>query len=382
MLIHVFNSAVVSGPEVLAIPALKNLSEPVELVFLAETRLGDRHLGPVNYAKSFGYSTHVIEVRSRWDKQAFRDLNQLFRRLKPTVIHAHDVKASLYVWRASKLGFDFKTSLVSTHHGAAARKGKIRIYEEIYVRWVLPHFDRVLAVCSSDIASLERRGLSRKKLVVHLNGVDRPKVPPAERKSAQARFRASWENDQLKLSDTPTVLGVIARLSPEKRFDRILEAVSYAAKKRPDLKWKLLCFGMGDEEIRLKELTKTLQLEDRVKWMGYRGTIGAETAGFDLILALSDGEGIPINMLEAGWAGTPVLSTRVGGIPDIIEDARTGYLVEKSLSNEAIGERILSAIENPEERNRLGANFQKEVETRFSQKAWIGALEKVYAELR
>jgi glycosyltransferase involved in cell wall biosynthesis len=72
----------------------------------------------------------------------------------------------------------------------------------------------------------------------------------------------------------------------------------------------------------------------------------------------------------------------VGGIPDIIEDGKTGYLVEKSLTNEQIGDRLLAIFENPGERKKLGEQFQTQVEARFSQKAWLSKLEEVYASLK
>lgn len=386
MIVHVFNASVVSGPETLAIPALKNLGERVEIFFLLETRVEKGAREVVEYMERHGYRVHVIPVRSRLDRGAITELRRLTRELKPRVLHAHDTKASFYVWRAcrGRRAFGFPLKLVSTHHGAAFRKGIIRLYEEIYVRLCLNAFDHVLCMCESDRQSLLRRGVRPGKILIHTNGVDRPKVTEAERTETQKRIRASWAETDARLKAVGTLgaskgalwLGAVARLSAEKRHDRMLRVL--AGLKERGVEAVLLCFGRGAEQERLQALTRELGLEAQTFWMGYRGTIGQELAGFDLTLCLSDGEGIPINLLESAWAGTPVLSTRVGGIPDFIRDPETGFLVEPSENDGEIAAKLAEWARTPEELRRRGLAFQADVEKNFSEKSWLGTLRRVY----
>ena len=77
MITHLFNSSAVSGPETLAIPALKRLGEKVSIVFLSETRLGAKSDGPVQYARELGHEVHEVSVRGRWDRKAFGELREL-----------------------------------------------------------------------------------------------------------------------------------------------------------------------------------------------------------------------------------------------------------------------------------------------------------------
>lgn len=384
MVVHIFNSSVVSGPETLAIPALARLGEPVSIIFLTETRMEEaRNQGPIRYAQSFGHATHEVRVRGRWDPEAFRKLRGLLDQIDPKVVHAHDVKASTYLLKAARSGRPLGAMLVSTHHGAAARKGLIRLYEEFYVRMILPRFDAVLCVCESDRKSLIRRGLSPQKVHVHLNGVDRPKIPLDQRERIQSEIREHWKQAcpalrDLRRSERMVLLGAVSRLSSEKRHDRMLRVLAWIRANRPDLPVVLLCFGTGAEEARLRELARELDLESAVFWMGYSKTISQEMAGFDLLLSLSDGEGIPISLIEAGWAATPVFSTRVGGIPDLIPNEEFGALFDKRLDDAQIGGKLAEWIEDQAGLQRVGAAFQQRIERSFSEASWLQQLRGFY----
>ena len=383
MVIHLFHSTVVSGPEKLALPALPQLGEEVQIVFLYETRAGSKADGPVEYARSLGFTVHSVPVRSRLDRQAFRELRVLLDRLSPRIVHAHDVKASVYLLGAKRSAPGFQPRMVSTHHGAMARWGLIRLYEEYYVRFVLPHFDAVCAVSSWDRESLLSRGIQEKKLHVHINGSDRSLVPAADRSRIQKEIRERWREQEPGLPDPETgiYLGAVARLSPEKCHDRMLRSLRTVLKLRPGLPVALLCFGGGEEEARLRRLTQEWGLERHVFWMGYSDTISEEMAGFDLLLCLSSGEGIPINLIEAGWAGTPVLSTSVGGIPDLIPNEEVGYLVDPGLPDGMIGRRLLTILQDPQGRGQTGAAYQRHVQAHHSQESWLEQLREVYRKV-
>lgn len=386
MITHVFNSSIVSGPEMLVIPALAKLGEPVSLIFLSETRLASDSEKPIRYARSHGIEVHSVPVRGRWDKQAFLELRKVIDQINPRIIHAHDVKASLYLHQAKKLRAPLSASLVSTHHGASYRKGKIKFYEEIYVRLVLPHFDRVLCVCKLDQSSVVRRGVKPDKVSIHLNGTDRKRVEQAERSEQQSRIRTQWKKRMPALpeADQAVFLGMVARLSPEKRHDRMIRALAEFKKFEADISAPmtvLLCFGQGTEEQKLRLLAKKLGVEDRLFFMGYSEQISDEMAGFDALLCLSDGEGIPINLLEAGWAATPVISTRVGGIPDLIASPDVGFLLEKSEKDPELARQIWTILQNKRKLESVGLAYQKRVTSLFTHDAWLSKLREVYASL-
>src|SRR5882724_7047781 len=119
MIIHLFNSSSVSGPERLVLPALASVQTPCVIINLLEDRIGRLHESdPLHdYASALNLEYHAILVRSRWDRQAIRELHQLLRKLNPELIHAHAIKASVYLLRSRRKNEGHSIPLVSTHHG-------------------------------------------------------------------------------------------------------------------------------------------------------------------------------------------------------------------------------------------------------------------------
>lgn len=377
MIVQVFNSSVVSGPEALVIPALPLLGEKVAVIFLSESRKGGFSKEPPAYAASFGLEVHEIEVHSRWDKRAIHELGELLARLTPRIVHAHEVKAAAYVAAAVPAKRNYR--IFTTNHGIRAKRApKLRFYEWLFTHWVMPRFDLVFCVCSSDRELLVKRGIRAEKVRVHLNGIDRPKVDSRERASERVRIHALWELSQRGVSASAICFGVVGRLAPEKRYDFILRSFKCALEQSPGLDAHLVIFGRGTLEEALKRETASLGIGKRVHWMGYRGTAGAEMAGFDVLLSLSIAEGLPINVIEAGWAATPVLATAVDGNLDLMPGADFGVLVDVSDSEGKIAGELLKLAGDAGLRERLGSNLQGRVEADFSGAKWLKALKEFY----
>jgi len=379
MIIHVFNASVVSGPEMLVLPALVNYSRPLKVVFLTELRRGESGLAPLEYARRLGLVVEEVVVKSRFDSSAIQDLVDLFDKNIPQIVHAHDVKASTYTFLAVKKMKAARPRLVSTHHGVRARFGwKIKLFESFYVHVILPHYDTALAVCSGDKKLLEKRGL--KNVELHLNGIQRPLVDQDVREELQTKIRKAWGLQDTLLSED-VVLGFVGRLACEKRLDRIFRVLSYL-KQRQDLpNWKFIIFGKGALEFKLKKMVTDLGLTQNVIWMGYRQNVGSEVAGFDVLLSMSDAEGLPINILEAGWAATPVFCTAVDGILDVINWDEKLALVSLSDAEEKMADKLAMFIKDKQSRISFATKFQEQVKIAFSESVWLKRLDEIYKNL-
>jgi glycosyltransferase involved in cell wall biosynthesis len=381
MIIHLFNSTLVSGPETLVLPALRKIQEATCVIFLSETRRTSESMNPIQYAESLSLRTHSIRVTGRYDRNAVHQLSSLLHQLEPRIVHAHDVKASFFLMKAVEKMKPRSFQLFSTHHGVAARPGwKVKLYEQIYTHLVLPKFDRVLCVCTSDRNVLIRRGLDPRRVSVHLNGVNRNLVNLKDRGLASRRVRAQWQLSHRGISADALIIGVVGRLAPEKRHDKILLTTLEIKKMQPNLDWHLLCFGTGPLASPLKTLAKKLDLENQVHWMGYRNAVGNEMAGFDLLFSLSDHEGLPINLLEAGWAGTPILATAVDGNLDLISSPEEGILVHPHYSCAEIAREALELTRDQERQRRMSQAIQTRVQTQFSESSWLSTLLELYSE--
>jgi len=389
MIIHLFNSSMISGPETLAVPQLKKMSlalqDEIEVWNLAETRVSGSSHSLLEYAQSFGLNARDIPVSRRIDANTVKTLAHAILDKRPKIVHAHDVKASIYLVLAAcylrwKAGLKAPSVKITTHHGIHARNGFfVRFYEYIYRFLFLFCFERVLVVCSSDREILLRQGLSKNKVLVHLNGIDRTCVLPEAREEEHEKILENWKKIFGIDFKNKLVLGVVARLSPEKNHHLLLDSLALLKKLRTD--WVCLCFGIGPLENELREKTLTLGLEKHVLWAGYRSQLSEEIAGFDLLMSFSVGEGLPINLLEAGWVGTPILATRVDGVNDLLPSS-DALLQSSGLPSNAkasdIVERLNFLAESSGIRKALGIAFQKRVQERFSGDSWRRDLQQIY----
>lgn len=390
MIYHVFNSSLVSGPETLVFPALARFGERARVLLLQESRIAREKQEHVEaYLDHLGLPYDRIAVESRWDANAVQALARLLqgsqeRMRSPSsgllqLAHAHDVKSSFYLWRAFKQIQEPKFKIVSTHHGVHARSGLINhLYEEIYARIILPQYDRSLVVCSSDKKLLCRRGVPAERVRVHLNGVSRQKVAPSERQTEQNKIRERWG---IEVPSDTFVFGVVARLAAEKRHALLLEVLSWVRKLAPEFAFVVLCFGRGELETRLKQVTEQKGLANHVRWMGYQPGIGNEFAGFDALLSMSSAEGLPINLIEAGWAATPVFASGVDGVLDLISEPGMGEVFAPRSSPREIAQKLLGFAASKQRLMAEGARFQEHVETGFSEDKWVDELLKIYSEL-
>lgn len=382
MIVHVFNSSIVSGPETLVIPALPKLGQPVQVIILTEARKGEEGRAPVEYARQFGLTVHEIIVRSRFDRGAIKTLRDLLEEIKPQILHAHDVKASAYtLWAVKKLK-DCAPKLVSTHHGVRARRGwKIKLLEQFYVHCILPQYDGVLAVCSSDRELLIKRGLPEEKVFLHLNGVDRALIRPEEREGAATEVREKWGITNLGIKEGTLILGYAGRISSEKGLDRIFKVLKSLMEIEGVPEWVLLIFGKGNYEYPLKQLANDLGIAKHLRWMGYRQKLGSEMAGFDLLFSMSDAEGLPINLLEAAWAGTPVFCTAVDGICDLINWDEETALVSPTDPENKMAKRLAKMISDPHFIEQFAIKFQERVKDTFSGVQWLRNLTTIYSKI-
>lgn len=379
MIYHIFNSSLISGPETLAMPALAEIKERAQIIWLREDRISDeKQMHVAAYMQALGLTYHTIAVRSRFDKNAVTQLTELLQATPDVeVAHSHDVKASFYLLKASEKIHNRKFQMISTHHGVFARSGFINhCYEVFYTRFVLPKFDRTLTVCSSDRDVLIRRGLDPKKVIAHLNGVTRNRISQMERTQAQTKIRASWN---LNIFEDTFVFGVAARLDKEKRHSLILDVAYEVKKQAPNFNFVILCFGRGPLEETLKNKTEMLRLQNNILWQGYRPNLGQEFAGFDALLSLSMAEGLPINLIEAGWAATPVFASNVNGVADLVTSPELGVLVKVDENVKAIASKLIGFAASKEKVVKMGLNFQAHVEKNFSQENWLKRLFEIYS---
>jgi glycosyltransferase involved in cell wall biosynthesis len=363
--IHIFNSGGLNGPELLVLPALHKASWLTEIWSLHETRIsGTNRLE--EYCSQNNLPFRRICVDARFDRAAIAKMRSRISVIgRPAIFHSHDAKASVYTWAALwPLQLKDCRSIV-THHGALARPDRrSRIYEQIMTQGSRIFASRVLCVCSGDYDLLSKRGVPKKKLRIHHNGIDRPVI--------------SWNERRASVPHGRKRLAIVGRLSPEKNHQRLLSVLKELADQNR-IQWSLDILGEGPLRVVLEEQCRNLGISENVIFRGYCIEAWREYDQYDCLLNFSHGEGFPVTLLEAGLRRTPVFASAVGGIPELCgaEGAELFGLNESDIN---IGERLARFCSDEERLKSRAENLFHRVSERFSQTHWLTSLESIYRE--
>lgn len=174
------------------------------------------------------------------------------------------------------------------------------------------------------------------------------------------------------------VVGAVAVLRPQKALDVLLRAVAALTGKFPAL--RVLIAGEGPERAELEALAAELGVADRVTLLGQRSDVPDLLAALDMAVSSSSFEGTPLAMMEYMDAGLPVVATRVGGVPDLIDDGVHGLLVEPGDPG-ALAAAMGELLRDPERARAMGERGRERRRSEFSIEATVRRLERLYEDL-
>lgn len=315
----IFNSGSVSGPEKSVIPALaffqENFQIDLTVLFLEETRLKSRSIS-TDYARSKGLKVLTVSVHSKFDIGSMKEIRNIIQSQDFSAIHAQDVKASVYLYLASR---GLKLNLFSTFHGFARRGFKDKFYEHLYFK-MIKNFKAIFAISSSDFNQIKNMGLHQVKLVE--NAISSPKFLSREEAT-------TFMVKHFKLDSSRPWIVMPARLSEEKNHLFLIKAIELIDK---DIPFTVFCFGQGKLEIELKNEVKKRGLENKILFLGQLDHIEIYLKAFDFFCLVSTSEGLPISLLESIYAELPIIGSKIEGIVNVIENTQNAYLAD--LSNE------------------------------------------------
>lgn len=254
----------------------------------------------------------------------------MLRRERVDVLHAH--KFGSNVW-GCLLGRLTGVPVVVAHEHTWSYEGQ-PLRRALDRHLISRLADVFVAVSLEDRRRMvEIEGIAPKRIEVVTNGIWMP--PPARDRDVRA---------ELDIARDAPVLGAVAALRPQKGLDVLVRAASLLTERHPDLRVLLVGSGSSVERARLGALVEELQLGDVVRFLGSREDMPEILAALDVAVSSSRFEGSPLAIMEYMAAGLPIVATRVGGVPDLIEDGRHGLLVDpddpRSLADAA--DRLLS----------------------------------------
>ncbi len=300
-------------------------------------------------------------VKRRISLPYARAIRGLLGRERFDLVHAH-IYASAAASALATVGTG--VPLVVTEHTEALWQGR---GGRLLSPWMYRRVAHVIAVSDAIRRRLvERDGVAPNKITLLPNS-----VPPARQTHGDALPLPA------ELAEGSLLVGVVARLQPEKGVGSFLRAAAHVARELPAARFVVV--GDGPLRKELLGLAEELGVHDRVLFLGFRPDAQALLGLMDVVAVPSVSEGTPLVVLEAMAAAVPVVASRVGGIPGQIQPGREGILVPPG-DAKALGDALLSLLRDPERARRMGEAGRLRAETEFSHENMVRKVEGIYRD--
>lgn len=325
--------------------------------------------------KEAGIETRTIAAMKRDisildEFRSFKTLLRIVEEFRPDTIHGNSSKAGGLSTLAGRLK-GIRT-IVFTAHGWAFNEGR-PFWQKVLIG--LFHYAMVLCahktICVSSAIRQDAAWMPfvRNRFFVIHNGVS--KIPLLSKREA----RMALAPDLVRTYSNALWIGSIAELHPTKGLDTLVEAFAAIAHDPPST--VLVIMGDGSEWAKLEKLVQIYDLPDRVVLTGFVKDASSHLAALDVFVLPSRSEALGYALLEAGLASLPSIGTRVGGIPEILEDGETGLLIppQKSI---ALAQALTQLLNNESLRNRLGTGLNEKVASEFSTKTMVEETLRLY----
>lgn len=286
-------------------------------------------------------------------------LRNILRRESFDLVHAH-VYSSAAASALATAGTGIP--LVVTEHTEALWQGT---HGRLFSAWMYRRVARVIAVSDAIRRRLiERDGVPPARITVVPNS-----VPPAREVHGDVLPLPA------DLAGGGPVVGVVARLQPEKGVTSFLRAAAHVARELPTARFVVV--GDGPLRREMLGLAEDLGVRDCVLFLGFRPDAQALIELMDVVAVPSVSEGTPLVVLEAMAAGVPVVASRVGGIPGQIRNGQEGLLIPPG-DPRALADALLDLLRDPERARRMGEAGRLRASTEFSHENMVRRVEGLY----
>ena len=305
-----------------------------------------------------------LAPRNEIDLAAAWRLSRVVKQLQPDVVHAHDPHAVAMAATALAIAAPSpKPALV------ASRRIEFRIARNSFSRWKYSQVDCFLAISRAVRDRLVADGIPPKRVEIVHEGVDVERIVALAPGSVHA---------ELFLPTQAPVVGNVGALVAQKNQQLLIAAAAIVVKQVPDARFVIL--GEGELRGALEEQIRHLHLERHVFLAGFRADVLELIKSFDVFALSSSQEGMCTSLVDAMAAAKPAVATAVGGVPEVLADGETGYLVQPR-DEEALAARIIRLLKDEALRRRMGDAGLARARRLFTVERMVAATLAVYERL-
>jgi glycosyltransferase involved in cell wall biosynthesis len=388
--LRILNRLAVGGPVLNATYLSKYLSPEFETILV----VGEKE----DHEKSAAYLTDQLgiqyvtvkgmgrSINPAGDYFAYRELKNLIKSFNPDIVHTHAAKPGALGRLAAS---SCKVPVVlHTFHGHVFHSYFNALKSNVFInteRFLARKTDAIVAIShqqKKELAHQFKIAPEEKFHVVPLGfDLDRFQAQKAEKRK---RFRTAFA-----LDDDTIAIGIIGRLVPVKNHYLFLKAVKHVL-ENTDKKVKAFIIGDGETRNDLENIAAESGINFSTQndtahphplvFTSWRSDVDVINAGLDIVCLTSFNEGTPVSLIEAQAADKPIVSTRVGGIADIVLEGQTALLADVQ-QTEQYCDHLLRLVQDDELRKTLGANSSSHVMQRFSYQRLMKDMSQLYYQL-
>ncbi len=361
---------------------------------LATGREGAREGSMTDFAAARGLRLKVIpelgrEISIARDLTAVFRLYRLMRKERPHIVHTHTAKAGF----AGRLAARFAGVPVVCHtfHGHVLEgyfgPGKPRLFRGIE-RILSRLTDRIITISETLREDLSRMGVARRDRIsvvplgFNLDGFrscrnrfdrERRNRTPEGGRLCNGRFRK-----ELGITEDQRLVAAVGRLVKIKNIPLFIDAARMARASDPQMRFVLV----GDGELRpvLEDHVRSAGLEHAIRFAGWRYDMEEIYSALDTVVISSDNEGTPVSLIEAMAAGCPVVATRVGGVPDLLEGGSLGRMTPRGDAR-ALAEAMLDVFRDEAKTLEMAVRARRTVLDRYRIERLIADMDRLYTGL-
>lgn len=367
-IIHVISGGDTGGAKTHVISLLKELQKQIDVdlvcfmegVFAEETRKN-------------GINTQVILQRSRFDLSAVKKLANKIKLEKYDLIHCHGARANFI---GIMLKFFCKVPIVTTIHSDYRLDFKGEFFKNIIFTNInalsLRFLDYYIGVSDNFKKMMIERGFKEESIYAIYNGIS------FEEEKKYISREEFFNKYNIPHTKNEIYVGIMGRLHPVKGMEIFLDGAALAFKKNNNLRF--LIAGDGEEEEKLKKYAKDLKIDHVTHFLGFMQNPYDFFNAIDINTLTSYSESFPYVILEGAVMKKPIISSKVGGVEDMIFNGDTGYVFEIGDSN-TLSEKILLLSNSKEECFKIGKQLYDFVKANFSTKHMADQHIKIYENI-
>jgi glycosyltransferase involved in cell wall biosynthesis len=300
-----------------------------------------------------------------FDYRMYFRLHRVLKDCRPDIIHTH-IQVLRYAL-PSMLSLKC-ASLLHTVHNLAERE------IEPGARWIQGyafHNGVVPVAVAKEVARSVKRLYGIQRCQVISNGI------PAEYYARPKTPRSEWRARE-GFRDDDVLFVCVARFAPQKNHEMLLKAFAEGPASDPNA--HLILVGEGVLQERLEDQAKNLGLARRIHFLGLRTDIPDVLGATDVFVLSSDYEGSPLSVMEAMASGRPIVSTAVGGVPDLFENGKEGLIVQPG-DVQGLSNAMAYLLGNREARVSLGTAAARRARENYDASMMVRAYEELYEDL-